>query len=170
MSQDAYTDDIDAAKAEAERVIETTATAQGWSSEDTGAALDDVAAARAAASWIDAFVAADVGESVGEQQVETFWRDLAARAASWMAPGADGLRSWLASASGLAASDAGGTSTPADYLSDGADVAAESAQDLRDVGAAAADTARRVLSPGVLFGAAALVLVLVLASSPRVAR
>lgn len=171
MSQAAYTDDIDAAKAEAELQIETVSMEKGWSSEDTGAALDDVAAAREAGGWWSAFVSADLGESVGEQQVEAFWADLAARAAAWTAPGSDDLRRWLANAAGLAASDAGGDPTPYDYTSDAGEVVADSADDLRDLGEAAGDAGRRLLDPRVLWAGAALVLVLVLATSaPRTVR
>ncbi len=171
MTQAAYTDDIDAAKSEAELQIETVSMAKGWSSEDTGAALDDIAAAREAGGWWSAFVSADLGESVGEQQVEAFWSELQTRAAAWTAPGSDDLRSWLRDAVYLASSASGGDPTPYDYVSDAGEVVGESAQDLRDVGEAVEDAGRRLLDPRVLWAAAALVLVLVLATNaPRVAR
>jgi hypothetical protein len=171
VSQAAYTDDVDAARAEAELQIETVAMARGWSSEGTGAALDDIAAARAAAGAWSAFWSADLGESVAEEQVEAFWRELQTRAAAWTEPGSDDVRSWLKDAAYLAGSDAGGDWTPYDYAAAAGEVTADSAQDLRDVGESIEDAGRRLLDPRVIWAAAALVLVLVLANyAPRAAR
>lgn len=158
--QSGFTDDVDAARSTALEWVESVSTNKGWYSDETEAANEDIESAYQAGGWFDAFTSADVGESVGEQQVEAFWKELYRLSESWTGFDADKLRASIATAAGLAASDAGGDPTPADYFQDAADVVTESAQDLRD----AADKAT---SPGVLIAAAVIAVAVAVALSSR---
>ena len=135
-SQSAYTDDVDAAEELARNRVQVTAEQNGWTAEELAGALADVASARDAAGWFSAFMSASIGVSVGEEQVSTFWTELADKSYTWGMSGADELHAAFSSAAGTAERAAEeSVSTPLDVVDTYVvEPTVETAEDIREAG------------------------------------
>jgi hypothetical protein len=159
ISQSGFTDDVGAAYESARFMLERHATTNGWTTAELEDALDDAKAIYdsigGVTGWVSSFIDADVGESVGQDQVQDFWDQLADVSTTWTGGRVDELAASFGSAVSTTATVAENTvSTPTDYAETYViDPLAMTAEDLGEV---ATDRKTWIIA-GV---AAALVLVL----------
>jgi hypothetical protein len=159
ISQAGFADDLDAAYSSATFMIERHAGANGWTTDELDGALADTKAIFDDLGGLGGFVAsffdADVGESVGEDQVQDFWDRLADVATTWTGGRVDELVASFGSAVTTTATVAeNAVTTPVDYAE--TYVVDPLVMTAQDVGKVATDRKTWVIA-GV---AAALILVL----------
>lgn len=159
ISQAGFDDNLLAAYDSARFMVERHAAANGWTTTELQDALDDAEAIYdsigGVSGWLSSFVDADVGESVGQDQVEDFWTQLVDVSMTWSGGRVDELRASFGSAETTTQTVAeNSVTTPVDYAETYViDPLAMTAQDLGEV---ATDRKTWIIA-GV---AAALVLVL----------
>lgn len=159
ISQAGFDDDVSAARDSARFMIERHAMANGWTSGELEAALSDVDAIYdsigGVTGYLSSFWDADVGESVGQDQVQDFWEQLVDVSTTWTGGRVDELAASFGSAVSTTATVAeNAVSTPVDYAE--TYVVDPLIMTAKDVGTVATDRKTWIVA-GV---AAALVLVL----------
>lgn len=141
-------------------MVERHAMSNGWTTGELEAALADVDAIYdsigGVTGWVSSFMDADVGESVGQDQVQDFWAQLVDVSTTWTGGRVDELAASFGSAVSTTATVAdNAVSTPVDYAE--TYVVDPLVMTAQDVGTVATDRKTWIIA-----GAAA-VLVLVLA-------
>ena len=138
MTQSAFKE-LDPAFDYAKQLIDSTATAQGWSAVDLATATADLDDAYAEAdsygarlaTWLPTFGFAAALVDTEIEDVAQFWDLLAVAASTWTAPNADKLTAAFLSASGTVALEAEKADLE-DPLTIAVDGAAATAEDLAD--------------------------------------